>query len=270
MTATAVPQIVTLRAGVSLAVERYGSGPPLVFLHPEDGVLFTGAFVDELARRFEVVIPHHPGWPGSVRPSWMKSVGDVADAHLEFLGMFDAPLPVVGVSFGAWVAAEMATRCQHQISCLGLVAPLGIKVRDRETRDFVDIYATRKSAVQAALYGDLSQPPDLSRLDDRCIEDLAVAQEAVARYCWKPYMHNPTLPARLSRIGVPTLLVSGQQDNFALSPTYYSTYCDLIGDNASHVVLSDVGHRIEEEAPSALADALSEFITKVASPSASH
>lgn len=48
---------------------------------------------------------------------------------------------LVGASLGGWIAAEMAVKCADRLAGLVLVAPLGIEVGDRETRDIPDIFA---------------------------------------------------------------------------------------------------------------------------------
>ena len=42
---------------------------------------------------------------------------------------------VIGCSLGGWIAAGMAVKCTERVARLILIAPLGIKVGDRETRD---------------------------------------------------------------------------------------------------------------------------------------
>ena len=84
---------------------------------------------------------------------------------------------------------------------------------------------------------------------------LATAQEATARYCWKPYMHDPKLAQWLRRVHAPTMLVHGAQDHFALLPEFYERYAALIGKDGARVEqLDGIGHRVEEEAPARLAD----------------
>jgi pimeloyl-ACP methyl ester carboxylesterase len=40
-------------------------------------------------------------------------------------------------------------------------------------------------------------------------------REAVTRYCWKPYAHDPVLPLLLGRLTTPTLIVWGREDKIA-------------------------------------------------------
>ena len=57
---------------------------------------------------------------------------------------------LVGLSFGGWLAAEIAVKCGHRIDRLVLVDALGIKVSDRETPDILDVFNTSPAGGAAA------------------------------------------------------------------------------------------------------------------------
>lgn len=247
-------------AGLSLDVRRSGAGRPLLFLHGEDGLQWSGPVVEELAATFEVTAPHHPGWGMTSRPAHVKDVDDLAYLYRELLEERSEPVVMVGCSFGAWLAAEIAVQRPTNLAALVLVAPTGIKLGARDERDFADIWAADFADLPEILYGDQSVAPALGELSDEEYLALARAQEATARYCWKPYMHDPKLLHRLRRVEVPTLVVSGDADRFSLIPDYYARYAALVGDGgASTEVLPRVGHRVEEEAPSELAALVAAF-----------
>ena len=71
--------------GADLQVRRLGQGPPLVFLHGEDGLLFCGPFLARLAEHFEVIAPSHPAWAGSTRPAHVRTLDDIAYLYLDLL-----------------------------------------------------------------------------------------------------------------------------------------------------------------------------------------
>src|SRR5215472_10037003 len=88
-------------AGVKLHLARAGSGRPLLVLHHDTGSPERLDFYDELANRFEVLVPHHPGYGKSERPQWLRSVRDVAVMYqslLTELGVDRASL--IGLGFG--------------------------------------------------------------------------------------------------------------------------------------------------------------------------
>ena len=62
-----------------------GDGPPLLFLHGGDYVAQNRPFLDRLAQRFRVVAPRHPGFGGTPRPAWFRSVDDIAYLYLDLL-----------------------------------------------------------------------------------------------------------------------------------------------------------------------------------------
>ena len=246
--------------GADLEVRRLGDGPPLVFLHGEDGLLFAGPFLTRLAEHFEVIAPSHPAWAGSPRPAHIRTLDDIAYLYLDLLETIGAPVALVGASIGGWLAAEIATKSQERLTSVVLVSPLGVKLGGRLDRTFVDLYATAPDNVRECLYGDPRRASDLSELGDEAFLELAVAQEAVARYGWEPYLHNPQLRHRLARIGRPTLVVAGSADRFVLAPGYFESFAGLIGANAELAIIGGAGHRLEEEVPDTLARRVADFV----------
>jgi pimeloyl-ACP methyl ester carboxylesterase len=247
---------------VSLDIFETGEGPPLLFLHGEDGLLFSHALIDALATSFRVFAPEHPGWGGSSRPPYVTDVADLARVYAELIESLEGPVAVVGCSFGGWVAAELAVQSRIPLGPVVLVAPTGIKIGDREERDYADIWIAAMDELPAILYGRPDRAPDLTELSDGQYLYLARAQEATARYCWVPYMHDPKLRHWLRRIAAPTAVVSGSADRFALLDGFYATYASLIGvEGAEHIVVDGAGHRLEEEEPIELARIVQEFVT---------
>jgi len=76
-TGTGWTETVVELAGVKLHLARAGSGRPVLVLHHDIGSPDRLTFYDELANRFDVLVPHHPGYGKSERPQWLRSVRDV-------------------------------------------------------------------------------------------------------------------------------------------------------------------------------------------------
>jgi len=244
-----------------LDVHCFGSGDPLVLMHGADGLLFCEPFLDALSARHEVLVPCHPGWHGSSRPSHVKTVRDIAELHCEFMESLRGPVPIVGLSFGAWVAAETALLARDMVSILCLISPVGIHVGNRETRNFVDLFAIAVEDRRKVLYSDTTHAPRLGEVQsDSVFFELAKAEEAFARFAWQPYLHDPKLVHRLRRISASTLIISGEKDAFVLADGYYRQYAEAIGDNARHMKIPGAGHRIEEEQAGELAAHIHRFI----------
>ena len=106
-------------AGGKLHLSRAGRGRPLLILHHDIGTTDRLPFYDTLAGSFDVLVPHHPGWGKSERLQWMRHPRDIAACHtwlLADLGLSDVSL--VGLGFGGWIAAEMASQAPAATAAL--------------------------------------------------------------------------------------------------------------------------------------------------------
>ena len=239
----------------------------LLFLHGDDGPLAAEPFVEALraARSLpdaEVIAPTCPGWAGEQIPVWLRTVDQLAYHYLDALERSaTGPVMAVGASIGAWLLLEMATKQPQFFAALVLVSPVGVKLNDRETSQFSDLFARDIADRASALYADpTSARQRLALLDDHQLLGLATAQEAVARFGWEPYLHNPLLRHRLHRVTCPTAIVHGTDDRFVASLDYYRRLAALLGGPTSLMTIDDAGHRVEEEQPTALARTVLQFL----------
>ncbi|MGA7864353.1 MAG: alpha/beta fold hydrolase, partial [Stellaceae bacterium] len=123
-------------AGTKMHLARAGSRRPVLVLHHDIGTPDRLPFYDELASRFDVLVPHHPGYGKSERPQWLRNVRDVAVMYqwlLSALGVERASL--IGLGFGGWIAAEMATMAPRDFHRLVLVGAMGLKPPDGDIFD---------------------------------------------------------------------------------------------------------------------------------------
>ena len=247
--------------GVQLEVVARGQGRPLVVLHDEDGLDPKAPFLDLLAARARVLAPSHPGFGRSPDAAAVDTVDDLAYLYLDLLaqqGLREAIL--VGCSLGGWIAAEMAVKCTHRLARLILVAPLGIKIGDRETRDIPDIYALPQDTVTRLKYHDPTRAAvDYTALPDEALTVIARNREATSLYAWEPYFHNPKLRQRLHRIDIPTLLVWGASDRFVTAGYYGAAYRDAIPGSRLEII-ERAGHLPHIEQPEAFAERVRVFV----------
>jgi pimeloyl-ACP methyl ester carboxylesterase len=236
-----------------------GAGAPLLFLHAENGVEPARAAIDELAKHARVMAPTHPGYGRSDLPKGMRTVDDLSYFYLDLLDQLDVrDLTVVGVSLGAWIAAEIAVKTTARMARLVMANAVGVKVSDRETRDIVDIFALTEPEYIAIAYGD----PKVGTRDYKALPDgevlaAARAREATARFAWSPYFHNPRLKSRLHRIHIPTLFLWGMQDRM-LSEAYGRAYCGMI-QGARFEPIDRAGHFPDHEQPKVFAEKVLAF-----------
>ena len=131
-------------------------------------------------------------------------------------------MTLVGLSFGGWLAAEVAVKCGHRLDRLVLVDALGIKVSDRETPDILDVFNTSPQEVQRRSWHDpAAWAPDFDAMSDDELVVRARNWETLCLYGWHPYMYNPQLKRWLRRIAVPTLVLWGASDGI-VSPCLWT------------------------------------------------
>lgn len=247
-------------SGMKIEVQRRGAGAPLLLLHGEEVLEPQAPFVDELARRHEVIIPSPPGFGTSERPLWITDPHDIAFVLHDLVDALKLDKAVVlGFSLGGWIAAEMATIDDAFMSRLVLVDPVGIKLGGPTDRDIADIWLSSPDKIAAAKWHDPARRKrDFSGKTDAELAVIARNIESTARFCWEPYMHNPKLKHRLHRISVPTLLIWGEHDGI-VTTEYGRGYASHI-PGARLEVIPSAGHLPHIEQPDAFMRTLSAFI----------
>ena len=257
-TSTCTDQVVEV-AGTRLHLSRGGSGEPLLVLHHDIGSPGWLPLYEQLARHFEVVVPSHPGYDRSERPEWMRSVRDVAVVYqwlLSDLGLTDVTL--VGLGFGGWIAAEMATMAPRSFKRLVLVGAMGIKPDDGEILDqallnYID-YARAGFHDQQAFDAVFGSEPSTDQLEtwDR-------NREMSFRIAWKPYMYSQTLPHLLGGVRAPALVVWGAEDRIV--PLGCGERYARSIPGARLEIVEGAGHCVALERPADLARLIERFVT---------
>ena len=250
-------------AGIAMHVTRAGAGAPLLVLHHDIGSPERLPFYDALAQRFAVLVPSHPGYDRSERPDWMRSVRDVAVVYQLLLAGREVTresgrVSVVGLGFGGWIAAEMATMAPRAFRRLVLVGAMGIKpergeIADQALLSYID-YVRRGFADQAnfdRIFG--AEPPTAT------LEQWDLNREMTFRIAWKPYMYNPTLPHLLGGVATPTLVAWGRDDRI-VPLECGERYTKSLGQARLEIV-EGAGHFVEMEQPEVLARLVTSFVT---------
>jgi pimeloyl-ACP methyl ester carboxylesterase len=195
-----------------------GSGPVLLFLHPEDYFAQHLPWLEQLSKHFRVIAPRHPGFGQTPLPDGFRTIDDLAYHTLDLIGALNLrDVTLVAASMGGWIALETCVRSTQYIARLALLAPVGVKFGGREDRDFADIFALPAQDLIRLLFHDPDKYlPDYSQLSDEAALEVARDRQSAGFFLWKPYMHNPALLKWLHRIQVPTLVISGAQDGFVV------------------------------------------------------
>jgi len=242
-------------AGLSLKLSAAGSGRPLLFLHAGHG-FEAGEYFELLAERFSLIAPSHPGFDGSGLPGTIDGVDDLAYLYLDLIkqrGLED--LVVVGVSLGAWIAAEIAVRSTERIGALVLASAVGAKFGPVTERDFVDVFSLDHAELSELVRHSQAEPKTVTSIEDARV--IAANREAFWLYGWSPTLHNPKLALRLHRIDVPTLVLSGAEDRIVRSG-YAERLAQAI-PQARLETIPGAGHYLHMDQPSAFAAAVRRF-----------
>jgi pimeloyl-ACP methyl ester carboxylesterase len=239
---------VDAEAAGSVVVRSAGSGPDVVVV---PGFVTSGSTpgLDVLASTSTVHLVELPGFGGEAVPAGIRSPMDLACAvkgALRTRGLSGAP--VVGQSFGGWVAAELAAMAP--VERLVLVDSFGLRIVG-EPR--VDMFDMPRETVLDLVYADRSKAPT---------EWGAVAERAgyaaVARFAWNPYLCDLSLPNRLRELDVETLVVWGADDR-VVPVSHAALFAELI-PGARQVVIPDAGHDPSCDQPDAFARVVGEFL----------
>jgi pimeloyl-ACP methyl ester carboxylesterase len=247
--------------GISIEAQIAGDGPPLLFLHGIDYFSQHQPFLDRLAQRFRVIAPRHPGFGASSRPTWFRTVGDIAYLYLDLIDRLTlGDVVLVGSSFGGWVAMELAIRSSEKLSRLVLIDALGVKFGGRDEAEIADIYALSADEVARRTFANTARAPDYAETTDAEVEEVARDREAAVLYGWRPYMHNPSLRHWLHRVKMPSLVIWGEADRIARPA--YGAHLTQILPNARFVPIADAGHYPPVEQPAAVATAIERFTSE--------
>jgi pimeloyl-ACP methyl ester carboxylesterase len=245
--------------GLKIETIERGAGRPRLFLHPGIGLDPKAAVLDLLAAKTRLIAPSHPGFGASDLAPVMTTVEDLSYFYLDLMDALDLrDTIVVGVGFGAWIAAATAIKSTARMSHLVMANAVGIKVGDRETRDIADIFAMQDADFAKLAYFD----PKLGARDYKSMATAEVAavarnRESLARFAWQPFMHDPKLKSRLHRIRIPTLILWGTHDR-VLREGYGRAYCAAI-PNARFEPIEKAGHLPHIEQPQVFADRVLAF-----------
>jgi pimeloyl-ACP methyl ester carboxylesterase len=248
---------VTEIAGTRMHLSRAGSGKTVLVLHHDIGTLDTLPFYDSLAEQFDVLVPHHPGWGKSQRPEWLRHPRDIAAMEawlLAELGVEDVNL--VGLGFGGWIAAEMASQSPRTFRRMALVGPMGIKppegfIYDQAIVSYLDY-------PQVGFHSRDEFHRVYGQVDTDQLEQWDICREMCFRTAWKPYMYSQTLPHLLGGVRTPSLVIFGDDDKIVPTSAGHAYVKAL--RNATMTTVADCGHFAEMEKPAEVAKLVTDFI----------
>ncbi|HET7342902.1 MAG TPA: alpha/beta fold hydrolase [Methylomirabilota bacterium] len=247
---------------VRLRVLSRGRGPALVYFHGPFGLTWD-PFLDALARDFTVLAPEHPGTtPGAPDDIYrLDNLWDLVlcyDELLDRLGLERATL--VGHSFGAMVACELAAACPRRAERLALIAPIGFW---RDTDPVVNWMTLEPDALRARLFREpageaaarLFGPGEPADAATAARVRLTWAMGATGKFIWP--LPDKGLKKRIHRVSAPALVLWGSDDRL-VPPVYAGEFTRRLAGARAEIV-KDCGHAPQLEQPDLVAGMIRTF-----------
>lgn len=241
--------------GVKVVLYTAGSGEPLLFLHGA-GTFHGFEFARPWAEQYKVLLPYHPGWGESDDGPQLTDMNDYVLHYVELLDDLGIDkVKLVGFSLGGWMAAKLAALYPERVSKLVLVAPAGLRDKEHPTADVLALPPEKLLPMLATNFDvvakHLPAGPDLDFAGERYRE-----AGSTARLMWeKPW--DVKLPRQAHRIGMPTLLLWGRDDQ--LVPVQQADTWRKLVQRAEVRIVDGAGHLVLDEKPEA-AQAVAQFL----------
>jgi pimeloyl-ACP methyl ester carboxylesterase len=241
--------------GVPVQVLQGGTGPDLLYLHSAGGEVAWLPFFDRLAQDFTLHVPAHPGFAGSEGLERIDTIHDLVFHTVDVMDALGLERPfVVGLSLGAWLAAELAVHHRERVSRLVLFDPVGLPTDGGPP--YADFFAASPTQLRSLVFADGDSEVARTFMPDEpapeALEEALKAMQATARIAWDPYAHDPKLGDRLYRIQAPTTIVWGEQDRLA-DVAHARRWNDAIS-GSTLVTFPECGHVPPFESPDETAD----------------
>lgn len=256
-------RVLTVRHGdLDLYVEDRGEGAPaLIFLHYWGGSGRTWRqVIDALADRFRCIAVDLRGWGHSNRHaqdySLFTQASDV-ERVIQVLDLKDFVL--VGHSMGGKIAQILASRHPPGLRAVVMVAPAPptpILIPEEQKRAMLDSYASPEG-VQVAL--QVLTHRQLTEDQTRQVTEDTVAGADGAKLAWVHDGMALDVSNQAAAIRVPVSVIVGSADQVERESVLRQTLLAVV-PQARFEVLEDVGHLSPLEAPSSVAEAISDFL----------
>jgi pimeloyl-ACP methyl ester carboxylesterase len=246
-------------------VLRQGEGQAVIFFHGPWGLRW-GRFLEVMAEGFAVYAPEHPGTaPGE--PEAVRQVDGLWDLVLCYDELLDRlrlqDVMLVGHSFGAMVACEVAAQRPSRVRRLALIDPIGLWRDDLPVINWMllapqdlpaRVFRDADGHAAKALFGIPEDADEAARART----DLIWAMGATGKFIWP--IPDKGLKKRMHRIEAPTLLVWGEEDR--LVPLAYAEEFARRLPRTRLEVVKDAGHAPHLERPERVAGVVRTFLSE--------
>ena len=251
-------ETVRLSTGRSWEVFGGGSGPALLWLHGVRSIDPADPMLAALAARHRIVAPVAPGFTDLAEIDAIDTIHDLALDYDDLLRHLQLQnLPVIGHSFGAMIAAEIAAHFPERASRLVLLSPLGLW---NDAYPVADLFARPVGEMDQLLWHDSAardaQPKSTAQTAGEEMITTARTLTAVTKFIWP--IPDKGLRRRLPRVTAPTLVLFGAQDTY-VSPRYAEDFAHGL-KKCETAVISGAGHMLPYEKTADVAQRIERFL----------
>jgi pimeloyl-ACP methyl ester carboxylesterase len=259
-------ETVVLSSGRRWQVYAGGSGPQILWLHGLRGVDPADPILAALQARYRVTAPVAPGFNDLDELSRIDNIHEIAldyDDLIQTLGLEHFSL--IGHSFGAMIAAEIAAHFPHRVDRLVLLAPFGLW---NDAYPVADIFAMPYMQIDDILWHDpaareafarrVATDADIKLVAEQTVK-LARSLTAVTKFVWP--IPDRGLHRRLPRIACSTLVLFGAEDK-VVSPRYADDFIAGLRHGQTAVV-AGAGHMLPYEKPDRVMQLVERFLKAV-------
>lgn len=256
-------ETVTLPSGRRWQVYSGGEGPVLLWLHGLRGVDPADPLLAELSKHYNITAPVAPGFNDLDELGRIDNIHELALDYDDLIaGLGLETFVLVGHSFGAMAAAEIAAHFPACAERMVLLAPFGLW---NDAYPVADIFAMPYTTMDDILWHDqgpreryapkLVPSADPKEAAAQMVR-LAGSLTAVTKFVWP--IPDRGLHRRLRRIACPTLVVFGAEDR-VVSPRYADDFKMGLRDGQT-VVVPGAGHMLQYERPDAVLERVERFL----------
>lgn len=246
--------------------EEAGSGFPLVLIHGLNGDLTGWALaMPEFSKYYRTIALDVRGHGGTSKPDQPYSIKGFSEDLHEFMGKMQIDQAhILGLSMGGVIAQQFALDHAEMIRSLILVSTFSY-IDDHVRRAFIRLQTNLAQGGYPAFFDEVirlaftpqyiaANPGPIAELKEKRIR--INSPVAIGRATEACLAFN--LKAQISKIKIPTLIVSGREDVFTPIHLAEQTHQSIRG--SAWKILEEVGHNLYLEKSSDLSRIVLEFL----------
>jgi pimeloyl-ACP methyl ester carboxylesterase len=256
-------EFVTVSGGRRWEVFIGGEGAPLLWLHGLRGVDLDDPVLAALQKNHRVIAPVAPGFNDLDELASIDNIHElVLDYDTLVMSQGLEQCVLVGHSFGAMIAADLAAHFPARVTQLALLSPFGLW---SDEYPVADIFAIPYMQMDDILWHDQTARerfarPAIDSNDPKAAAAqtvrLARSLTAITKFVWP--IPDRGLRRRLARISSRALALFGAEDR-VVSPRYAADFESGIA-RCSTEVIAEAGHMLPYEKSTQVLDKLQAFL----------